>query len=182
MWRQNQQIFGRFLLCALILLEFCKYQSLLVGYIIINLCLFGLIGCTTFCQLQRTSNSACGNIVCPGEPIQYECVVGTGIDIVLWRVSGCEDTLEILYQQGMGVQQAERACGDGKNLMANLQQINVSSLRSILNITGVQFNLTIECLSDDGAEESSIGTNALISTGMLPQLKNQSLCTFCDLV
>ena len=126
-----------------------------------------IIGCTTVSQLQRTSNSACGNIVCPKELVQYECEVGSGIDTLVWRVSGCGNALEIVYQQGMDVQQAEGSCEDGQSITADLQQINASFFRSTLNITGVRSNLTIQCSSDDGSRESLIGMDKLISTGML---------------
>ena len=90
-----------------------------------------------------------------------------GSTVVVWEVSGCQDSLPVVHQQGVNVQKV-RVCEDGKNIMADLYQINASSFISTLNITGVQFaNLTVRCLSDNGSSEFLTGMDELISTGML---------------
>ena len=90
-----------------------------------------------------------------------------GSTVVVWEVSGCRDSLQVVHQEGVDVEEM-RACEDGKSIMADLYQFNVSSFRSTLNITGVQFtNLTVRCLSDNGSSEFLTGMDELISTGML---------------
>ena len=123
-------------------------------------------GCRTFSELQRVSqNSACGDIVCPGDLVEYNCVAGSSV--MVWQISGCRDPLQIVHQEGLDVQPIEKMCEDGKNITADLQRVNDSSFRSTLNITGVQSGFTVQCLSDNGFEEELIGMDKLISTGML---------------
>ena len=103
--------------------------------------------------------------MCPGEFVQYECAVDSrSLNTLVWRVSGCL-RLSLLNQQGE-TRPVERLCDDGLNIRANLRVLNASSFMSTLNVTGVQSNLSVQCLFDDGSQESLIGEDKLLMTGM----------------
>ena len=87
---------------------------------------------------------------------------------MVWEVSGCQDPLQAVHQQGIDVHEM-RMCKDGKNISADIRQVNTSSFRSTLNISDVlsnNTNLSVRCSKDDGSSEILIGMDELISTGM----------------
>ena len=123
------------------------------------------------CQLQRTSDSSCGNIVCPGKGVEYECRVPNvgSANGVVWPLPECvppgDQGLQII-RQGDGANTANRTCVGGTAVVMARGIVNGSFFISylVINVTGQLETLTVECIFDNDTNTSSVGADTLTST------------------
>ena len=122
------------------------------------------LGYVTLCQLERTSDSACGSIVCPEEIVQYECRVPSTGSGIAWQLPEClEQDLEILDG---ATSTDEGVCVDEAAFIMARGSVNGSSFVSQLdvNITRrLEQTVTVRCFFDDGSNVELIGTDELTS-------------------
>ena len=115
------------------------------------------------CQqsLTRTTDSECGDIACPGQSIQYRCILprrGT----VVWRVPGCHEDLTINAFLDDKLEDSS-VCDEGMKIDAEVK-MEENVYVSYLNITNIIRELTVECMID-GSPTELIGNRTVVMTG-----------------
>lgn len=117
---------------------------------------------TASCQqsLTRTTDRECGDIACPGQSIQYRCVLprqGT----VVWSIPGCREDLII---DAHLEENLEDSSDCSREMMIDaLVEMEENDYVSYLNITNINRALTVECKLDGDSEP--IGNQTIVMTG-----------------